>query len=482
MSGVKKNIAYSVIYQIIVTIVPLIVSPYLSRVILKEGIGQYTYTHSIAHYFVLFTMMGLVNYGNRAIAKSREDVNEKSKTFFEIYFMQVAFGLISLLFYAGFILLFGEGNFTLFLLQGLYLLSAILDISWYFYGVEQVKKVLVRNGLFRIIMVLGIFVFVKKPEDVWIYTLIMAGGTFLSQFIMWIGLRKHFVKTKIEFKSILKHIKPNVILFLPVIAVSLYRIMDKIMVGAMVSFGETGLYENADKLVVIPLTLVTAVGTVMMPRLSNMFAKGAKSECFVYIRDSMQILAALSVGMSFGIAAIGERFAPLYFGAGFEKSGILISILSPIILFSTVANVIRTQYLIPTGKDKGYLLSVSLGAIVNLIFNLIFIPKLQSIGAAIGTVLAEFVVMTTQCFLARKELNLFTYISDSWIYVVAGIAMFVILKVFEMFVSASYFSIVIEVFLGVLVFAVVSLLMMVVFQRKRTAYFMKMIRRKRGNN
>ena len=324
MNRTKKNISYNMLYQVIILLIPLITAPYLSRTLGKEGIGIYTYTNSIAYYFVLISMLGLTNYGNRLIAQTRDYKVKLSETFSEIYTMQIIISIFSLICFGSLIFIMSEEYRNIYLIQFMYVSSALFDVSWFFYGIEQFKKVLIRNAVLRVIMLIGIFIFVKNENDVWKYTFIMAFGTLISQVYLWFGLKKEVNYRIPNFRKVIFHLKPNIVLFIPVVAVSLYRTMDKVMLGALSTMNETGLYENANKIVTIPLSLIVAIGTVMMPKISNLFVKGEKNKILIYLRDSMQLISALSFAMCFGMAAISERFAPLYFGKEFTECGELI--------------------------------------------------------------------------------------------------------------------------------------------------------------
>ena len=185
MSNPKNNFIYNVVYQILILIIPLITSPYLARVIGVDGVGTYSYTYSIVHYFMLFTLLGLNNYGNRAIAKVRDDKEKLSKTFWSIYIFQVIMGLSMLALYVLYVLVSNTSYKTLAIIEILFIISAILDINWLFFGMEEFKKTITRNTIVKILNVVLIFLLVKNSNDLWKYTLIMAGMTTIGQLILW---------------------------------------------------------------------------------------------------------------------------------------------------------------------------------------------------------------------------------------------------------------------------------------------------------
>lgn len=457
MNKVKKNFIYNLIYQILILILPLITAPYLSRVVGADGVGTYSYTYSIVYYFMLLTLLGVNNYGNRTIAKSRDNKEELSKNFWGIYFFQLFMGIIMLTFYLGYVFIFDNKYRIIALIQSLFIVSAILDISWFYFGLEEFKATISRNTIIKITTVILIFIFVKSSDDLWKYTLIMSGMTTLGQLIFWIFLKGKINFVKINFKDIKQHIKPNIILFVPVIAVSLYKIMDKIMLGALTEVKEVGYYENAEKIINIPITIITSLGTVMLPRMSNIVTNGEKNKANVYITKSITFEMFISFAMCFGLIAVGYRFAPFYFGKEFQKTGILIMLLSVTLPFLAFANVLRTQYLIPKEKDKDYIISVSLGALINLIMNSIFIPKYGSIGACFGTIAAEAIVAIYQSISVRKELNIEEYLKKSIPFLLKACIMFIIVYSLNFVKMNSLLRIICQILLGVGIYGVLNI-------------------------
>lgn len=457
MNDTKKNFIYNLIYQILIMIIPLILSPYLSRTLGASGVGIYSYTYSIVYYFMLLTLLGVNNYGNRVVAKVRNNKEELSKSFWGIYTLQLMSGLLMIIVYYIYISMSNDKYKTIALIQSLFIISSIIDINWLFFGLEEFKKTITRNTIIKIISLLLIIIFVKKPEDTWKYTLIMSTTTILSQAVLWVFVPKYIKFTKIYKSDIVKHIKPNLILFIPVIAVSLYKIMDKIMLGAISNINEVAYYENAEKLVHVPLTLITALGTVMLPKMSNIIANGDKNKIDVYISKSISFVMFLSSAMCFGLISIGYDFAPIYFGQSFQKTGILIMLLAMTLPFLAFANVLRMQYLIPNEKDKEYIISVFLGAIINLIMNIILIPYLESIGACIGTIAAEFIVMFYQTFSVRKSLNVKQYISNILPFFIKAFIMFLIIYPMKSLINNSIICICTQVIVGSLIYFLLNI-------------------------
>ena len=451
-SSVKSNFIYNTVYQILILILPLITAPYVSRVIGAEGNGIYSYTYSIVQYFVLFAMLGLSNYGNRTIAKCRDDKEKLSKEFFSIYAMQLMTSVLMIILYLGYITIFDNRYYTYALIQIIYLASTCFDITWFFYGLEKFKLTVTRNIIIRVISAICIFVFVKDKDDLVIYTFLMVGSTLISQLSLWTFLKNEIKFVKPKFKEIIKHLKPNFILFIPVIAVSIYKLMDKIMLGNMTNVQNVAYYEYAERIINIPTSIITALGTVMLPRISNLLAKGEKNQIKFYMDKSMEYMMFLSIPICLGLIVVAPEFVPIYLGNEFVTTGSIIQYLAVTLIFVSWANVIRTQYLIPKEKDKIYIISVILGAIVNFVINMILIPRLQTIGASIGTIFAEFTVMFVQTIAVRKELEIKKYVIYVAKFLVSAIIMTIIIVGIKYIIDNKYLVVIMQIIIGAMIY------------------------------
>ena len=314
MKSIQKNFIYNVLYQILLVILPLITAPYISRTLGAKAVGVYSYTYSVAYYFLLIAMLGIGNHGNRSIAAVRDNREELNKTFSSIYALQVSTFSIAIITYIVYLFVIVKDNRLIVLLQLLYVTSGLFDIGWLFFGLEQFKLTVTRNTLIKISTVLLMFIFVHKPSDLWKYTLIMAAGTLLSQAYLWIYVKKYVTFVKCSLREIISNVKPVLILFIPVLAYSIYKVMDKIMLGNMSSYEQVGFYNNAEKIINIPMGIITALGTVMLPRMSNIVAKGDKEKTSDYIRISIKLVTLLSSAIAFGLMGISNVLSPVFFG------------------------------------------------------------------------------------------------------------------------------------------------------------------------
>lgn len=463
-SSLKLNFIYNVGYQLLVIILPLITTPYISRVLGAEKLGIYSYTYSVANYFVLFLMLGVANYGNRSIAQVKDNRNQRSERFWSIYGFQLFRGIVIIVAYLIYSMSCGQRYLEISLLQSFYVLSGLLDISWFFFGIEKFKLTVLRNAMIRIANLLLIFLLVKDRTDLWKYTLIMSLGTVFSQGYLWFYIKKYVDFKKTTIKDIIPHIKPELILFVPIIAISLYRIMDKIMLGQLSSMTQVGYYQNAEKIVNIPMSIITALGTVMLPRMSNLTVKGDKKLGLLYIENSMLFVCFMGTAFAFGLSGVAPILAPVFLGKEYYACSILISYLAITTIFLSWANVIRTQYLIPNQMDVSYIISVSLGAVTNLIANALLIPHFQALGAVVGTILAEFVVCVSQTLRVRKYLDIKKYLKAGWPFLPIGFVMFYTVRKLGQMMGENIKTLVVEIMVGVIVYIVFSFLYLYVIK------------------
>lgn len=456
MSQIKKNFVYNVFYQILIIILPLITIPYVSRVLGSKGVGIYSYTYSIVYYFMLIALLGINNYGNRTIAKVRDNKEKLSETFMSIYSIQLIMSILMIVAYIIYIALFNSRYMFVAIIQIVYLISCIFDFNWFFFGLEKFKLTVIRSTLVKILSLIGIFVFIKTKNDVWLYTLILSLSILISNILLVPFLLKEIKIVKVSFKEIKRHIKPILVLFIPVIAVSLYRIMDKIMLGLLSNINEVGYYEQADKMVTVPLGIITALGTVMLPRISNLVSKGENQRILEYIKKSVNFMMFLAFPMCFGMIAVSNDFIPIFLGKDFVKTGYLINYISCIIVFTSFANIIRTQYLLPKEKDKIYIISVIGGAIINLICNLIFIPLYASIGACIGTIAAELIVMLYQVYKVKNELPIKKYLKDMIPLFIKALIMFIIILLIKLLPISALYKVLIQIVIGISIYGLLN--------------------------
>ena len=459
MKSLKKNLIYQSAYQLLMVISPLITSPYIARTLGNEMYGVYSYYYSIAYYFGIFAILGLANYGNRTIAKVRSTgKKELSKTFLEMMLMQVGMLiLVSIVYFAS--IPFWGGEYKLnAVIEWLYILSVGLDISWFYFGIEEFKTTTQRSFVVKIAIIACILIFVKSPADLNTYTIVMAGGMLISSLILWIQLPRYIQTTKICLRDISRHIKPNLMLFVPVVSLALFHYTDKIMLGAMSTWKELGYYTNSDKIVNIPMGLINGLGVVMLPRISALSISNNANKIERYVNTSIILSLWAGIALCFGIKAIDTDFIPFFFGKGYMRCAELLEWLSIVIIIKAISNILRTQYLIPMEKDKEFNISVIVAASVNVILNYILIPTYGAMGAVIGTLVAETIVLFLYAVFSKCVIKFDKVILPGMLFVIAGIVMNMVVDVVKdkITINSLFLRLVVEVCIGGLIYCVLT--------------------------
>ena len=453
MSKTKKNLIYQGIYQILIIILPILTAPYVSRVLGAKNIGYYSYSYSVANYFVLFCMLGINNYGNKLIAEKKGDKKQLNAAFSELYILHAIVSILVLCVYIIYINVTSD-NHTYAMICSLYIIGAVFDINWAFFGLEEFKITVTRNTILKIATVCCVFIFVKTSSDTWKYVLIMALGNVISQSVIWIALPKYIKFVKPRFEKVIKHIKPNIVLFIPVIAVSVYKIMDKIMINKLSGAVQVGYYENAEKIINIPMGIITAVGVVMLPRAVSLLNNDGDNAVKESINFTMKYVMIIAYALAFGLIAIGPQFAPVFFGEEFLAAGRMIQGLAVTIPFMAFANIIRTQYLIPKEYNSIFIISVLCGAVINFIVNALFIKTLGANGAVIGTICAEISVCLIQAVAIRKELDTINNFKLSIKYGIIGCFMCIGIVILRYLLPSNIVSLLVEIIIGGLFYMV----------------------------
>lgn len=450
--SVKKNYVFNVIYQIILIVLPIITVPYLSRVLGSAGNGEYGYTVSIVSYFIILGSCGISLYGQREIAYYQSDRKKKSKIFWELFIIKLFTTLISMIIF-GLIFCIDRHYSLYYRILLLEFIANILDISWLYQGEENFKTIILKNGVVKLISIVCIFLFIKTPSDVWKYILIYCLSTLIGNVSLWFNLNRDvdFVElNKLNFK---KHIKPMLILFIPQIAVQVYTILDKSMIGFIThDMDEVGFYDQSQKVIKLLLTVITSMGSVMLPRIASCFSENKHETIRIYMNKTFKFVFLLAFPMIFGIIAVSDSFVPLFFGKGYEKVKILMPILSFIILSIGLSNVVGTQYLLPTKRQKEYTTSIIVGAIVNVILNFILIYYYKSIGACIATIIAEMAVTLVQMYFVKNDFNIKEIFKYSLKYLAFSTIMFICVYSINFINLNDKLTIVIQLLIGIVIY------------------------------
>ena len=451
----KKNILYNSIYRCVVIITPFITSPYLTRVLGAEKLGIYYASNAFATYFVLFSLLGVNDYGNRTIAQVRENRDKLSDNFWQIYYLQFFLTLFFSVAYLIAIFL-NPQHFQIKLILFIYVISSVFEINWFAFGLEEFKLTSIRSVVMRLLMVAGIFIFVRKETDLWKYTLIITGGNLISLLIIMPLVIRYTEFRKPDFRKIKAHLRPNLLLFLPILATSVYQYFNKLMLNNWATEAEVGFYQNAENIITLPSFLTTAIVTVMLPYSSNLIAKGEEDSNEKLLQNTVKYTSLLNLAMAFGLFSIARDFIPWYLGNTFQRSAFLIMIMAPVIFLNGFSSVLRYQYIIPHELDKANLVSMFSGAIADILLNWLLIPRYGAAGAAAATILAYLLVLIVQLLYIRKSLNIGSLVYSSLPFAGIGILMSCCVFLVSKTPISVFPRVMLELLIGVIVFTLCS--------------------------
>lgn len=454
--SIKKNYIYNVCYQILLLIAPVLTVPHLSRTLGADGIGQVSYAESIVSYFVLFASMGITTYGQREISYVQDSREKRSYVFWNTKALSFCTAGTAILVYI-FFALFQENSVMYFILA-LNIAAVWMDVTWFFQGMEEFGKIILRNALIKLANIIYIFLVIRTKDDILYYVFGMAFFTFLSNVLLWGYLPRYIDRVPLKKLRPFKDLKIVLSLFIPTIAIQVYTVLDRTMIGIITrnSF-ENGYYEQALKISKMLLSIVTALGTVMVPRIGYLFEKGSRNDIQKYMYRGYRFVWFLGIPMCFGMIMTAGNFVPWFFGDGYRKVISLLQILSLLILAIGINNVTGVQYLIPTKKQNVFTLTVVIGAITNFSFNMVLIFFFKSIGAAIASVMAESTIAIVQLIIVRKEIAPMQVVKEGIHYYIAGGIMIIFLVPITRILTPSVLHSIIIVLSGAAVYYLVLL-------------------------
>ena len=405
--SVVNNYIYNLIYEVVALAAPLILVPYVARVLSVESVGLYSYTYSIILYFAVFVSLGTKSYAIKKIAQSL-DAYQKSKIFYEVFSLRFIMGITTLCIY--FIFMYVTSmNMLIASIQSIYILARMFDISWFFQGVENFKTIVFRNIVFKVLTVICVLLFVKNDSQLPLYILLLSGLTLMGNLALFPYLKNYLVKVKLRDIHLFHGFSEIMVLFIPTISSQIYAALDKTMLGVICeNLEQNAYYEQAQKIIGVVLTVVTSVGVVMLPRIAKLQTRD-QSAMISVTEQSYGFISMLAIPMIVGISSVADIFIPWFLGEEYNQVIFLITIMSPIFLIVGISNITGFQYLVATNRQGIYSFSIALGTVINGIVNSFMIRPWGAVGAAISTVAAESVIALVQVvyvFAIKKELSL----------------------------------------------------------------------------
>lgn len=457
--SIKANYFYNTAFQVLLLIIPIITTPYVSRVLGVDNIGVYSYGSAMVAYFVVIATFGSTTFGQREIAFHREDKSKMSQAFWDIFSFRLLTTFVALIAYCAYLRIAGR-NGILDIMFAINIINVAADVTWFFQGLENFKQIVIRNFVIKAISTICIFVFVKNAYQLWRYIAIVFGSTLLGNVSLWTLLfhkisRPHRVN---PFSGI----KGMGLIFLPTIATQVYVILDKSMIGWITgSTYANGCYEQSEKIARMALAVVTSVGAVILPRVANLYHSNQIERAKEYIYTSYRFVWMLGLPIMVGLVTTASVLIPVFLGQGYDDSVLLLQIFSLLVIFVSLSYVTGLSYLIPTEQQNIFTVAVSCAAGLNFILNLILIRRYSAYGAAIASVSAEllgWLIQIGYCCKAR-QLHFSRTVQSLWRYVISSIFMGIMVCEIKKHLGVNFNALLILVISGALAYGVMVLIL-----------------------
>lgn len=405
--SLKLNFIMNAILTMSSFVFPLITFPYVSRVLMPTGTGKVSFATSLISYFSMFAQLGIPTYGIRACAKVRDERLELTRTVHELLVINLIMDLISYIILILALLfvprLQEDRNLYIIISATIFLTS--IGMEWLYKALEQYSYITIRSIIFKFIALIAMFALVHKKEDYVIYGAISIFAASASNILNFINVHNYVDMKPVGGYNFVRHFKPIAVFFAMSCATTIYTNLDTVMLGFMTSDADVGYYNAAVKIKNVLLSVVTSLGTVLLPRASYYVERGMLSEFKRITQKALNFVIVLASPLMVYFIMYAKQGIYFLSGSEYTNSIIPMKIIMPTLLFIGITNILGIQILVPLGREKVVLYSEIIGAVVDLCLNALLIPRIASSGAAVGTVAAEFAVLIVQYIALKKEVS-----------------------------------------------------------------------------
>ncbi|RVU03015.1 flippase [Mucilaginibacter limnophilus] len=458
--GIRKNMISNLLLSSSAIVFPLITFPYVTRILSANSIGKYFFIDALTQYLIIFSAVGIPYYGIREIAKVKNDAEQRSKLVVELLSIQIAlavFFAIVLLFTPYFIPTL-KYDATLTKIACINVISSAFLMEWFYQGIENFAYITSRSIIIKILSVVSILLLVKQSNDYIIYYLLSTlVVVFNSGLNLYNYLRNHHqpIKSNLSFK---KHLKPLLVLFSINVAVSIYAILDTIILGLLTNSTTVSYYNVPLKLVKIFWMVVNGAGMVLIPRIASYFLNNDKHQIENIIQKSLNIVFLLTIPFCCFCMMFANEILAIISGKQYLVAANGLRILSVLPFIIAICNVCGTQFLMPIGQENKILHATLLGLIISLSLNFLLIPHLGFIGSAIACVAAETMVCLYVVVSALKRIKL-----NIDYQLLVHILLSLCVSIAARFILRSYFTGITLIISDLLIYAIVFVFLQLIF-------------------
>lgn len=405
--SLKLNFFMNVMLTMSSFIFPLITFPYVSRILLPVGTGKVSFATSIVTYFSMFAQLGIPTYGIRVCATVRDDRKKLSKVAQELLIINLVMCILSyaVLFIAIFTVPRLKEEKNLYIILSFTIILTSIGMEWLYKALEQYTYITMRSVFFKFVALVAMFLLVHKQEDYILYGGITIMAASASNVLNLVNVHKYIDLKPIGNYDFKRHIKPIVIFFAMSCATTIYTNLDTVMLGFMATDADVGYYNASVKIKSILVSVVTSLGAVLLPRASYYIQQGELKQFRRITSKALTFVFLIATPLMVYFIYFAKEGIYFLSGSSYESAVVPMQLIMPTLLLIGITNILGIQMLIPMGKEKVVLYSEIWGAVVDVIINAILIPKYASVGAAIGTLIAEFVVFVVQFRFLKDEVK-----------------------------------------------------------------------------
>lgn len=459
MRSVGTNAFLNVIRTILALFVPLITYPYVSRIIGVENLGKVNYVQSIVSYFVLLSGLGISTYGIREGAKIRNNSERVSKFISECFTIAFYMCIISTIALLLVISIFPslKQYKTLFLIEVFLILFDTIGIEWVNTVFEDYLYITIRTILIQLVSIFAVFTIIHNTDDYYLYAAITVGTTGLVSILNWFHCKKRVAIRLTSKHGLTPHFKPILVFFANKLAVSLYVNSDITMLGYIVGDYSVGLYSTSVKIYTIIKNMMASIYTVTIPRLASLQGAGKNKE---YKKLLSQICCFVTLAIfpaTAGLFFLSHEIILLLFREQYTLAYTSLRILSIGIIFAIYGGIVTTVYNVTQNNEKYSLRGTILAAFINIALNIVLIPALHEVGAAITTVIAEMVTLLYCFFHAKGIIGMIDWkmMTRSVFHALIGcMEIFVIIQAVKTYASQLWIIVTISILFSLVVYAV----------------------------
>lgn len=473
------NYLWNISYQFSVVVIPLIIVPYISRIFGAEGIGIYSSINGVSMLFYFLGIMGISNYGYKKIGSVSNNKSMYSKTFYEIYIIQLIFSLVSITSFVIIFIFFNVMNDFMYIALSLpFVLSSLFDISWLFIGIEDMSKVSIRNLLIKISAMILIFIFVKDKSDLWVYFLIQSMSFLIGYILLFLIGKKVLDRNQIFNIELKIHIKEILILSIPVISIQIYTQFDRTLVMILSDNANAGYYDQSLKMAKIINPFISSLSIAIMPRISNLFFHNNSVEIKKLLGKSLNFTIIASLLLAGLVIVISPHFVILFFGNSFSNIISLVQYAALLIIIIPIGGVFANQIALPLNRTREYVIPTVIGAIISIVLGLILIPSYGARGAVFSIIITELIVALLRIYLVREYISIKKHLFQIRYFIIVFFLLLIIGYLLNVIIS---FGFLINTIITGSIYCFLYFLLVLLNKKYRNILFEFMFKKKGGH-